>query len=284
MMTRKNYLMLSLIVSSIALTACTIQQVDSNIEDNEIFFSANELHNRFSSTMLTHRKPGEIAVNSFEAKLRNKVRTELNIDFEYLANASKEELLTDLNQADTRLSHFKHATHRGSAQEQLWALLPALPTLEQRKALQVALEERFNESPELANTKMAELMDLQLNKLFGDFTISLDALTPETEKFETSLIKELKSEGLNISARRPSLILEYFIDTYSDQDEVELIADFELKNRSNQTFHTLSSVTTYSSAGGLQAQKDAFSFLANDIAEQLIEKATARINNVNRVK
>ena len=284
MMIRKQHLMGLLMAGSVALTACSSQQVDPNAQANEAFVSASALQSSFSNTALAHRKAGEVAVNSFEAKLRNKVRTELNIDFEYLANASKDELLADLNQADTRLNHFKHATHRGSAQEQLWALLPALPTLEQRKALQVALQERFDEAPELANAKMAELMDLQINKLFGDFTMSLDALTPETEKFETSLIKELKAEGLNISARRPSLILEYFIDTYSDLGEVELIADFEFKNRSNQTFHTLSSVTTYSSASGQQAQKDAFSFLANDISEQLIEKATARINDVNRVK
>lgn len=284
MMTNKKHLMGLLIASCIAITACSNQQIANTDNVNETPISANTLQNAFNETTLAHRNAGDIKAKSFEAKLRNKVRSELNLDFEYLASASYDQLLADLTEVDAHLAKFRYAAHRGSTQEQLWSLVPALPTLERRKALKIALQERFNEQPELTNLKMAELMDLQLNKLFGDFTISLDALTPEIEKFESVLIQALKSEGLNISARRPSLVLEYFIDAYTDEDEVELTADFELKNRSAQTFHKISNVTTYSVEDGKQAQTDAFSILANDITQQLIEKAILRINNVNSVK
>lgn len=284
MKSKKHFVGL-LVASSIALAACSNQQVVTDANQNtSVEVSSQTLQSIFSEGILSHRKAGEIATNSFESKIRNQVRSDMNINFDYLANASKDELLADLENADSRLSMFKHATYRGSALEQLWALLPALPSIEKRKALQIALLERFDEQPKLANDRMAELMDLQINKLFSSFMISLDALTPETEKFEALLVQELKSEGLNISARRPSLILEYFIDSYSDQGEVELVADFEFKDRSAQAFHSLSSTTTYASSDGQQAQKDAFSLLANDITEQLIEKATHRINDVNSVK
>ncbi|MEO9275914.1 hypothetical protein ABFY09_13835 [Marinomonas sp. 5E14-1] len=283
--TAKKHLIGLLISSGVALTVCSNSQASSNTTPNdEASVSAEMLQSSFEKTALAHRKPGDIEENSFEAKLRDSIRSELNIDFGYLKNAQESELLLALIKEDTHLAHFKHASHHGSDLEQLWALLPALPTLEQRKAIKVALNERFDETPNLPNDKMAELMDLQLNRLFGGFTVSLDALTLETEQFESLLVDGLKSEGLNISARHPSLTLEYFIETYTDQGEVELIADFEFKDRSARTFHTLSHETTYSSNDGDQAQKNAFSSLANDISKQLLEKATTRINNVNNVK
>lgn len=282
-LTSKKHLISLLMCSSVALTACSSNSVDPNA-NLKVMTSALSLQNSFEQTTLAHRKAGEIAIGSFEAKLRSKVRADLALDFEHLSSASKDELLADLNNIDQRLSLFKHASQRGTAQEQLWALLPVLPTLETRKALQVTLKQRFNESPELSHAKMAELMDLQLNRLFGDFAISLDALTPETEKFESLLVQKLQSEGLNISARRPSLIMEYFIDSYAEEGEVELVTDFEFKDRSAQTFHALSNVASYSSSEGDQARDDAFSTIANDVTEQLLNKALHQINAVNSVK
>lgn len=279
----KKHLIVLLISSCGALTACSSNPVIPNA-NQEVVASALSLQNSFEETTLAHRKAGEIAIGSFEAKLRSKVRADLALDFEHLSSASKDELLAELNKIDQRLSLFQHASHRGTALEQLWALLPALPTLEIRKAFKVALKERFSESPELSHEKMAELMDLQLNRLFGDFAISLDALTPETEKFESLLVKKLQAEGLTISARRPSLIMEYFIDSYEEEGKVELVTDFEFKDRNAQTFQALSNEAAYSSSAGEQARDEAFKVIANDVAEQLLHKAITRIHAVNSVK
>ncbi|WP_067222443.1 hypothetical protein [Marinomonas gallaica] len=274
-----------LLVSSVALTACSSHQNAPNSDATaRTIVTAEALEQSFKRNVLAHREQGAIATQSFEAQVRHAVRDHLNLDFTYLASADKEQLTADLLQTDARLSEFVHASNRGSNLDQLWALLPALPALERRKALKIALTSQFDEAPELANERMAELMDLQLNRLFGDFTISLDALTPETEEFEGMLVAGLKSEGFNISARRPSLILEYFIDAYDNEGDIEVIADFELKDRNAQTFHTVSNMTTYKANKEGNAEQKAFDFLASDIAEQLLDKALTRINAVNQVK
>lgn len=276
-----------LVVTGVALSACSTTQTPKHTEAHpRTQVSAEALERAFASTTLSHREQGAIAATSFEADVRNAVREQLDIDFEHLTKIDYEQLLRELQQADAHLATFKHASHRGSDLTQLWALLPALPTLERRKALQLAFRSQFQseEHPALANERMAEMMDLQLNRLFGGFTISLDALTPETEAFEDKLVAGLKQEGLNISARRPSLILEYFIDAYDVEGETEVIADFEFKDRSAQTFHALSNMTTYPTTAEESAQQAAFNYLADDIAEQLLNKALTRIQNVNQVK
>ncbi|WP_130536532.1 hypothetical protein [Thiomicrorhabdus indica] len=279
--------------SGALLTACsgTNTKTDSETptavaqQSSEISLQA-----AYEQSLLAHRNSGVIAVDSFESKVRQVVRSELNLDMsdlESAVNGSETQgasLLQRLNELDQKLEAYKHASFKGSEFEQLWSLIPALPVLEERKALKLAVEADSQQPVVLKNDRMAELIDLQLNSLFNSFVISVDALTPETQVFESQLKTQLKAEGLNVSARRPSLILQYFVEAYEVEGGLEVIGDFEFKDRDSKLFKAFSTQVNIENAGQKDVRQAAFERIAKQLSDLMLEQANKRITDVNNAK
>lgn len=287
-----NLVLFSVIISSSAvlMNGCSSSQ---SVMSKEAVSPESEqevsLQSTYHQSLLAHRNAGVIASDSFESKVRQQVRTNLALDLNDLqAKArvaeSKEVLLQQLKMLDQKLDLYKHATFKGSEFEQLWSLIPVLPVLEERKTLKLAIHSDSEQPISLKNDRMAELMDLQLNQLFNSFVISVDALTPETQVFESQLKKQLKAEGLNISARRPSLILQYFVEAYEIEGGLEAVGDFEFKDRDSKLFKALSTQVIIESANHTDVNQAAFEKIAKQLSGLMLEQAIKRINDVNNAK
>lgn len=197
-----------------------------------------------------------------------------------LKQSLSEQLLT----LDSQLSDYKHATHLGSELEQLWSLAPVLPSLEARRIIKKALVEQFGDLPALENDYLAKLIDLQLSGLFNRMNISVDSLTAETAIYESFLVDGLKESGLNISARRPSLMVNYYIEQYIEDDEVVLVADIELNYRNGSRFAQFSDelVVSYEADESVEEVKNlAYLSLADDLTNLLLSKLYTHIKVFN---
>lgn len=251
-------------------------------------------------------RDAQIQPGSLEAQLRQRVRDalagedwlEVKLEARYVDTTANEvavlvsansdtqraALQARLAQLDAQLADYKHASYRGSELNQLWALIPALPTLEERALVQAALAQMFGEVPSLANERMAYLMDRQISALFDSFVIGVDALTAEAERFEADLVRALKAAGLTISARRPSLILKYFIEQEREGQALTLIGDVELINRDSSRFATLSDEVTVSDDDPQRAQHAALAQLAQAVSALMLQQAMTHIEQHNDVK
>ncbi len=279
--------------SGALLTACSGTDTKTDAKTSAaVSQQATEisLQSAYEQSLLAHRNSGVIAMDSFESKVRQAVRSELNLDLgvlESAVNSSETQdasLLQRLNELDQKLETYKHATFKGSEFEQLWSLIPVLPVLEERKALKLAVEADSQQPVMLKNDRMAELIDLQLNSLFNSFVISVDALTPETQVFESQLKAQLTAEGLNVSARRPSLILQYFVEAYEVENGLEVIGDFEFKDRDSKLFKAFSTQVNIENSGQQDAKQAAFEQIAQQLSDLMLEQAIKRITDVNNAK
>lgn len=279
--------------SGALLTACSGTDTKTDAKTSAaVSQQATEisLQSAYEQSLLAHRNSGVIAMDSFESKVRQAVRSELNLDLgvlESAVNSSETQdasLLQRLNELDQKLETYKHATFKGSEFEQLWSLIPVLPVLEERKALKLAVEADSQQPVMLKNDRMAELIDLQLNSLFNSFVISVDALTPETQVFESQLKAQLTAEGLNVSARRPSLILQYFVEAYEVENGLEVIGDFEFKDRDSKLFKAFSTQVNIENSGQQDAKQAAFEQIAQQLSDLMLEQAVKRITDVNNAK
>lgn len=151
-------------------------------------------------------------------------------------------LLDQLLNLDQQLADYKHASYRGSAMNQIWSLAPVLPTLEARRQLLVVWQQLYGDQPELPHQRMAELMEYQLTALFNTLNLSMDALTTESSEFERHLTQGLNAAGFNVSALRPSIILEYYLEKYTEDTLFELVADIELLHHDGEPFAHFSDV------------------------------------------
>jgi hypothetical protein len=251
-------------------------------------------------------RDAQIQPGSLQAQLRQRVRDSLagedwlvvKQEAHYVDSATQEvavlvsansdtqraALQARLEQLDAQLADYKHASYRGSEFTQLWALIPALPTLEERALVKAALVQMFGEQPPLANERMAYLMERQISALFDSFVIGVDALTAEAEAFEADWVSALKAAGLTISARRPSLILKYFIEQAREDQTLTLVADVELIHRDSSRFATLSDEVTVSDDDHPRAQQAALTQLAQAINALILQQAMTRIEQHNDVK
>ena len=272
-----------LVAGAASLSACTLFSAPAEEQKAVEALHANQLQAAYDATLLAHRTQGAIAPHSFETQVRTEVRNQQNLDLNQALNTlSEDELHVRLTTLDNQLNRYKHASHKGSEFQQLWSLLPSLPVLEERKAVKLVLSNKVGAPVTADGDRQAYLTDLQLNKLFNSFVISVDALTPETEVFENALIEELKQQGLNISARRPSLILQYFIEMSDAGQGKEVIGDFELKDRSAKLFQSLSTELTASASESATAENVAIKQIADQITRLMLSKTLERINAVNQ--
>lgn len=287
-MTRNFPIFISTLIISLTLAGCSLNattMTESNTQALESNASqAKQLAENYQQTLLAHREAGAIPAHAFEAKDRQAIRNQLDLDFATLNQQAMEhpdQLQNQLLILDQQLENYRHATHQGSEFRQLWSLIPVLPTLEKRKALTLVLATQQAVPENLKNQRMATLMDLQLNYLFNTFVINVDGLTPETQAFEAELVQQLKAQGFNISARRPSLILQYFIEAYDTEQGLEVIGDFELKDRDSKPFQTLSSVITVEHNTDVPRQI-AIKQLTQEVSDLMLQQALQRVQNVNQ--
>ncbi|MEC7360112.1 hypothetical protein [Vibrio parahaemolyticus] len=279
-----------LLGSVIVLGACSVlpgaqQSTDTNQTMTASFASvqSSALQSAYDATLLAHRNAGEIAPSAFETKVRTAVRSSLSLDLAgVLDKQSETQLKARLAALDSALAKYKNASHKGSEFEQLWSLLPILPVIEERKAVKLVLQNKLGAEINSAADHMITMVDLQLNHLFNSFVISVDALTPETQVFEPLLVEKLTEQGLNISARRPSLILQYFIEMYDTDNGKEAVGDFELKDRSAKVFQSYSTEVAITSTASADAM--AVDRIASELSNLMLEQALQRINDVNQYK
>lgn len=266
---------------------------------------AQRINESVIAQVLAEQTRWNIVPGSLEAKLRESVRDALTLDGLYdvnleqtFVNASatemavlvsanttmqRDKLIERLHQLDQRLPDYQHATYRGSELNQLLSLIPALPTLEERALVKATLAQLFGDVPELQYERMAFMMERQITTLFDGFVIGVDALTAEAERFEPGLVMALKAEGLNISARRPSLILKYFIEQDKQENSVTLLSDIELINRDSSRFATLGHEVTVEGASYEDAKQEGLANLAEALTAVLLDEALSWIRQVNEV-
>lgn len=199
----------------------------------------------------------------------------------------KQALIEQLLVLDSQLTDYRHTTYRGSELEQLWALAPVLPTLEARRMVRKALMQQSNDLqalPELPNNYLAKLMDLQLSGLFNRLNISVDALTAETAIYEPFLVAGLHEAGFNISARRPSLIVRYYIEQYVEEAEIALVTDIELNHRNGNRFANFNDeiLVNIQAGDSLEESKAlTYSTLAKGLSELTLSNLYAHIKLFN---
>lgn len=267
---------------------------------------AQRINEAVMEQILAEQARWNIVSGSLEAQLRESVRNALTLNALYDANLEqtfvnasatemavlvsanttmqRDKLMERLQELDQQLPDYQHATYRGSELNQLMSLIPVLPTLEERALVKATLEQLFGEVPELQYERMAFMMDRQITTLFDGFIIGVDALTAEAERFEPGLVMALKAQGLNISARRPSLILKYFIEQDKQENSVTLLSDIELINRDSTRFATLSHEVTVEGSSHEEAKQEGLANLAEAITAVILDEVLNTIRQVNEVK
>jgi hypothetical protein len=238
-----------------------VQTAQQGLEQTDSMINA-----RLSARLLSWVEP-QIALRHFDSvllehRLRNKILSELQPVFKVEVTAEdvwfdedsqrffaryadtpetlETALLTHLTKLDAQLADYKHASYLGSELDQLFTLVPVLPTLEQYRVTHMALLDQFGRAPVLPHALMADAMENQITRLFNAMNISMDALTAETEQYEHHLSMALTAAGFNVSARRPSLMVRYYIEQYVEPGLVELVNDIELNHRDASRFDQFS--------------------------------------------
>ena len=246
-----------------------------------------------------------------EAQLRSLVRQKLtmdkNIRFSYqtketyvdienkkffvLVSLAKSDLLNNLNERATllesQLKDYQHASQKGSNLAQLMSLSPVLPTLEELKLLNEISMSFGAPLPPLKKQVLADLMNDQITRLFSGLVFSVDALTAETEKLELALTLALQNSGLNVSARRPDLLLKYYIEIETEvvdkYTQVSLESDIEMINRDSSNFETFNQSITAENIIPEAAQAGAFDQLAIKLKQTITQKLENYVEEVNRL-
>ncbi|WP_173291981.1 hypothetical protein [Thiosulfativibrio zosterae] len=246
-----------------------------------------------------------------EAQLRSLVRQKLtpdkNIRFSYkteetyvdienrkffvLVSLAKSDILNNLNERanllESQLKDYKHAIHKGSTLAQLMSLSPVLPTLEELKLLNEISLTFGAPLPPLKKQLLADLMNDQITRLFSGLVFSVDALTAETEKLELALTLALQNSGLTVSARRPDLLLKYYIEIETEivdkSTKVSLDTDIEMINRDSSNFENFNRSVAAENLIPEAAQANAFDQLAIELKQTITQKLENYVEEVNRL-
>ncbi len=206
------------------------------------------------------------------------------------SSQSKTSLQDRLKILDTQLLDYLHTSQRGGELEQLFSLLPSLPTLEERAFILTELKSLRDENliPSQDNS-LAIQMNNRISMLFNNMIIGVSALTADTEKLELEFIKALNLAGLSISVRFPDLTLKYYIEPEITSLEknninVSLINDIEILMRDTAPLTAFNMETQATSHTESSAKLAALQPVANKISASIVEGMISHINNVNKVK
>lgn len=188
---------------------------------------------------------------------------------------------------DAQLREYVHATSKGTHLAQLLSVVPALPTIEERKMLKSNLETLKEDTVSLPNDLLAGLMDKQVTKMIDLLILSLDATTNETAKFESTLKQAMKDQGLNMTARKPDLTFRYFLEAEDSLEnamhKVVIVVDIDMVNDQGKTFATLGSAFQGMDKDQQVALKQAMGALTNSVTDKIVASTVKYMNEVNRV-
>ncbi len=193
-----------------------------------------------------------------------------------------------LAQVDAHLKYYTHVSGNGSSLTQMLSILPALPTLELRSKLKYYLAEMGAENKNiiLPNDQQANLLDLQLSNKFSDLVMTIDATTDDSLHYEYALTKQLQKVGFNLSARKPDLLVKYFIEkedtVQNGLHKVVLVTDAEIVDNKGVTIATVSQEYQALNSSEKLALESALQHFSTDIMAVVVASAIDFMDKVNR--
>lgn len=279
-----------------------VQVAESNIQ--------KQLNDLFSKAQVQAQK--NLNRTTFETKIRNAVKSQINPYFSpeiqlvdsytdvknkqvfVLVSADKLQnkipLQKRVDALDTQLLDYLHASQNSGRFEQLFSLLPSLPTLEERAALLTKIQALHGESSALPedNNTLANQMNNRLTRLFSNLIIGVSALTAGSEELEPEFITALNLAGLNTSVRFPDLRLRYYLEPEvsslkNNMVILSLISDVEIIARDNSTLSAFNIETQATATTEKKAKLKALQPVADKTTDILVERAINHINEVNRL-
>lgn len=187
---------------------------------------------------------------------------------------------------DAQLRDYVHVSDKGSHLNQLLSVVPALPTIEERKMLKSNLE-ALKEAPiSLPNDTLASLLDRKITKMIDLMVISLDATTDETAEFEPVVTSVMAEQLINMTARKPDLTFRYFLEADNtvekELNKVVLVADVDMVNNQGNTFATLSQSFQGMNKSQKAAEKEAIVALVERTMDTIVNSTIQYMNKVNR--
>lgn len=246
-----------------------------------------------------------------EIKIRNAARTQLEsvkiVDAEehnryfyekkektyFWFRVSKEKIDKEISDRlvvlDNQLRDYVHMSDKGRNLIQFLSIIPALPTIEERKMLKIQLETTWNRKVPLPNDGLVKLMNRQINKLIDNMIFSLEASTDESEVYEHAYRKALSDEGLNMTSRIPDLVLQYYIEPEDDTVKenglfkVALTGDIEMIDSDSNAFTHVSDSFQGMRRFESDAENEAVSEVAKRTADAIVLKMIDYMNDVNRL-
>jgi len=188
---------------------------------------------------------------------------------------------------DKQLLDYLHVSQKGSHFDQLLSVLPALPTLEERQILKNYQAQLTGKPISLPQDRLAYQLNRQITILFDNLITGIEASTPDTKPNGDELAAALKQKGFNVSARRPDLLIKYYIESddesTSGNNSVTLTNDIEVLNRDDSQMLTISSETTGQAKTKAAARAQAFAKLAQQVEDRVVDKAIKYIQAVNHL-
>ncbi|MDR9498300.1 MAG: hypothetical protein RI556_03925 [Hydrogenovibrio sp.] len=193
-------------------------------------------------------------------------------------------LQTHTQQLATQMRDYLDVSSKGSHLQQVMSMAPALPTLMAYQRNQTLLANQFDLAPETESAQLASLFSRQFDRLVRDMIVRVDAVTRETEGYDTVFKQALVDQGYNLSARRPDVTVRYFIEPQTTGVEgAELLADVELIGVDGQAVTTLSDVYQGQGETPKLAERAAVRQLSAQITTSLVENAYGYAQKVNDV-
>lgn len=187
---------------------------------------------------------------------------------------------------DNHLRNYIHVSSQGSNLSQALSILPALPTLEARKRIKGYLEIVKRQQVKMPGDDLAFLLDRQLTNKFDEMVVSLNAQTRDTEKYESLILKSMKDRGFNMSARKPDLMIKYFVEPdFSDEGEMKkliMVTDAEMIGEKGDTFASISKEYQGLSRFEQDATQQAIDAFCDDITEVLVNASVQYMDKANQ--
>jgi hypothetical protein len=193
-------------------------------------------------------------------------------------------LQTHTQHLASQMQDYLDVSSKGSHLQQVMSMAPALPTLMAYQRNQALLANQFGLAPEAESMQLVSLFNRQFDHLVRGMIVRVDAVTRETEGYDTVFKQALVDQGYNLSARRPDVTLRYFIEPQTTGvDGAELLADVELIGVNGQAVATLSDVYQGQGETPKLAERAAVRQLSAQITTSLVERVNGYAQKVNDV-
>lgn len=190
---------------------------------------------------------------------------------------------------DAQLREYVHVSDMGGDLRQLMSILPALPTIEERRLVKSQLQYITDSRIPLANDNLVYMMNRQISKLIDGVVLVLRPAIDDPSPYEVRLRQSMERQGFNMTARIPDLVLKYYLEPSefvfeSGVYQAELMGDIEVVETKGQAFMQISTTVTGQDAKAEVAMVKAVDALALEIANRIFLKLTVIMNEVNRTR